>query len=81
MALTEIESDKDVRENSSSLVLAYDALGRKAEANAALANLEEHHANYKAYEIALVYANRGELDQAFAWFDRLTGSTIPSYST
>jgi hypothetical protein len=51
-------------------VLAYDALGRKGEADAALANLEKHHTNYNAYQIALVYANRGELDQAFGWLDR-----------
>ena len=69
-ALTEIDSDKDVRDNSSILVLAYDALGRKAEADAALANMEKHHAANKAYEIGLVYANRGELDRAFVWFDR-----------
>jgi DNA-binding winged helix-turn-helix (wHTH) protein len=69
-ALTEIESDKEVRDNSLTLVLAYDALGRNAEAETALANLEKRHAYDKAYEIALVYANRGELNRAFAWFDR-----------
>jgi TolB-like protein len=69
-ALREIESDKEVREDCSCLVLAYDALGRKGEADAALANLEKHHTNYNAYQIALVYANRGELDQAFGWLDR-----------
>jgi hypothetical protein len=51
-------------------VLAYDALGRKAEADAALANLEKHHADDDAYEIGLVYASRSELDQAFGWFER-----------
>jgi tetratricopeptide (TPR) repeat protein len=51
-------------------VLAFDALGRKGEADVALANLEKHHANDNAYEIGLVYANRGELDQAFGWFER-----------
>jgi TolB-like protein len=69
-ALTEIESEKTVRENCACLVLAYDALGRKADADVALANLEKHHANDSAYEIGLVYANRGEFDQAFGWFDR-----------
>jgi serine/threonine-protein kinase len=69
-ALTAIESAKKLRENCACLVLAYDALGRKAEADAALANLEKHHAGDNAYEIGLVYANRGEIDQAFGWFDR-----------
>jgi len=69
-AISEIESDKEVREKCSCLVLAYDALGRKGEADATLANLEKHHADDIPYEIAIVYANRGELDQAFGWFNR-----------
>jgi TolB-like protein/Flp pilus assembly protein TadD len=67
-ALTEIESNNWI--SSSSLVLAYDALGRKTEADAALANLEKHHAADNAYQIGLVYANRGQPDQAFEWFNR-----------
>jgi hypothetical protein len=35
-----------------------------------LANIEKLHANSAAYAIGLVYASRGDLDQAFAWFDR-----------
>jgi TolB-like protein/tetratricopeptide (TPR) repeat protein len=77
-ALSEIESDKQVRENCSCLVLAYDALGRKAEADAALGNLEKHHALDGAYDIALVYARRGELDQAFEWLDRAYQQREPS---
>jgi TolB-like protein/Tfp pilus assembly protein PilF len=51
-------------------VLAYDALGRKTEADAMLANLERDHSNDSAYEIGRIYANRGRLDEAFKWFDR-----------
>jgi TolB-like protein/Flp pilus assembly protein TadD len=51
-------------------VLALDALGRKPEADLALANLERDHANDNASGIAKVYASRGDLDQAFKWFDR-----------
>jgi len=51
-------------------VLALDALGRKPEADLALANLERNHANDNAQEIGVVYASRGDLDQAFKWFDR-----------
>jgi TolB-like protein len=69
-AISEIESDKEVREKCSCLVLAYDALGRKGEADATLANLEKHHADDLPFEIGFVYANRGELDQAFGWFNR-----------
>src|SRR5437660_12805829 len=69
-ALIEIESDKKIRENSSCAVLAYDALRRKGEADAELANLEKHHAADLPYQIGLVYATRGESDRAFGWFDR-----------
>jgi hypothetical protein len=35
-----------------------------------LAKLEENHANDGATGIALICANRGEVDQAFKWLDR-----------
>jgi TolB-like protein len=69
-ALSEIEGDKELRENCSCIVLAYDALGRKGEADGALLNLKKQHAHDRAYQIGIVYANRGELDQAFGWIDR-----------
>jgi hypothetical protein len=50
--------------------MAYDLLGRKAEADAELASLIRKHAADSAYAIALVYANRAEIDHAFEWFDR-----------
>jgi TolB-like protein/Flp pilus assembly protein TadD len=69
-ALNAIEHDQPARENCPCVVLAYDALGRRAEADAALANLRERHSRDKPYGIGLVYASRGDLDQAFDWFDR-----------
>ena len=69
-ALSEIDSDKGIRENCPCLVIAYDNLGRKAEADAALANFKKLDAAGNAYFIGLVYANRGDADQAFTWFDR-----------
>jgi adenylate cyclase len=51
-------------------VLALDDLRRKHEADEALAKLEQNHANDDATGIATVYANRGEIDQAFKWLDR-----------
>jgi hypothetical protein len=50
--------------------MAYDALGRKAEADSALAIMETHHANVDAYDIATVYASRGDLNRAFSWLNR-----------
>jgi TPR repeat protein len=51
-------------------VLALDALGRKAEADSALAYLIKNHAGDEAYEIGVVFAARRNLDEAFNWFDR-----------
>jgi TolB-like protein/Flp pilus assembly protein TadD len=52
------------------LPMAYYALGKRAEADAALAALTAADAGDSAYNIAYVHAMRGETDQAFAWLDR-----------
>ncbi|HSA93630.1 MAG TPA: tetratricopeptide repeat protein, partial [Terriglobales bacterium] len=50
--------------------LAYHALGRKKEADAALAEfVAKYHAD-AAFQIAEVYAFRGEADRAFEWLER-----------
>ena len=51
-------------------VMMYDALGRKAEAQAALDKLKREHADDGAYEFARIYAERGQLDLAFEYFER-----------
>jgi TolB-like protein/Flp pilus assembly protein TadD len=48
----------------------YWALGRKEEADGAMAKLIDTSANVAAYQVAEVYSFRGEADQAFAWLDR-----------
>jgi hypothetical protein len=50
--------------------MAYHALGRKADSDAALAALIAKWEKDSAYNIAYVYAYRGEADQAFAWLDK-----------
>jgi len=50
--------------------LAYQALGRKREADAALAELIKKHHPEMTYQIAEVYAFRGEADKAFEWLGR-----------
>jgi hypothetical protein len=62
------ETDDQRRLSNSYRVLAYDALGRKAEADAALTYLEQK--DDDPYGIGRAYANRGDRDQAFKWFDR-----------
>jgi adenylate cyclase len=69
-ALSELDRDPESRESSAIRVVALDSLGRKAEADAALANLKKNHADRHATGIALIYANRGEFDAAFQWLDR-----------
>jgi TolB-like protein/Flp pilus assembly protein TadD len=50
--------------------MAYFALGRRLEFDAALAQLIKSYAPYIPSGIATVYAFRGESDQAFKWLDR-----------
>jgi TolB-like protein len=70
-ALAEIAREEQAdREICVCVAMAYDMLGRKAEADAELAALIRKHAADSAYAIALIYANRGEIDRAFEWFDR-----------
>jgi tetratricopeptide (TPR) repeat protein len=49
--------------------LASWAGGRKAEANATLAQLKATAADTAAYQIAQLHAQRGEVDEAFAWLE------------
>ena len=52
------------------LSMAYHALGRKADSDAALAALIAKYKKESSYNIAYVYAFRGEADKAFAWLDK-----------
>jgi len=69
-ALSEIELIRYDPERASMHAIAYYALGRKKDADAALSELiAKYHASY-AYEIAEVYAFRNQSDEAFEWLDR-----------
>jgi hypothetical protein len=50
--------------------LAYHALGRKQESDRALAELIAKYQKGAAFQIAEVYAFRGEADAAFTWLER-----------
>jgi len=50
--------------------LAYHTLGRKKESDAALAELTVKHEASAPFQIACVYAFRGEADRAFEWLER-----------
>jgi len=52
------------------LALANYALGKRAESNAALARLIRVDSELWPFAIAVVYAYRGEADEAFRWMDK-----------
>src|SRR5262245_2332633 len=68
-ALKQIEMETDPIWRQFGLALAYHALGRKREADAALAELVEKHHAELAYQIAEVHAFRGAADRAFEWLE------------
>ena len=74
-ALTEMEKENDTAYRLCGLALAYHALGRKKQSDATLAQLIANFRSGKQegdapYQIAEVYAFRGEIDDAFEWLDR-----------
>jgi serine/threonine protein kinase/Tfp pilus assembly protein PilF len=69
-ALQEIEQEQDPVWRRFGLALAYHALSRNKEADAALAELLEKNPLDGAYQIAVAYAFRGETDRAFEWLER-----------
>ena len=63
-----LEPDESFRH--ASLALAFDALGRKADADKELSTLQCKHASRSAYQVVEILAKRGDLDQTFEWLDR-----------
>ena len=71
-ALPEIERVRDESQRASLYAIAYHALGRKQESDAALSELITKH-QQNTYRIAEVYAFRNQSDEAFEWLDRAYG--------
>jgi tetratricopeptide (TPR) repeat protein len=69
-ALAEIEMEPNEGGKLTGEVLAYHALGRKQDSNAALAGLIAKYDTSSAYQIAQVYAYRRESDKSFEWLER-----------
>jgi TolB-like protein/DNA-binding winged helix-turn-helix (wHTH) protein len=69
-ALAEIEKEPNEGAKLTGEVLAYHALDRKQDSNAALAVLIAKYDTSSAYQIAQVYAYRGESDKSFEWLER-----------
>ena len=62
------------------LPMAYHALGRAAESDAALASLIERSEQEAAYNIAYVLAYLGEADRAFEWLSKAVEYNDPGLS-
>jgi TolB-like protein/Flp pilus assembly protein TadD len=69
-ALAEAEKESDAGSRAQARARTYILVGRRADADAALAEFEKSFAADWAYEIAALHALRGESDQAFLWLDR-----------
>jgi tetratricopeptide (TPR) repeat protein len=68
-ALAEFQKDQRSSEKSVGEALAYSALGNKTEADSALTQLIANYRLQAAYQIAEIYAFRGEVDHAFEWLE------------
>ena len=60
--------------------IIHHAAGRHAESEAALQELIAKHQVNAAYQVAEVYAARGEVDLAFAWLERAYVQRDPGLS-
>jgi TolB-like protein/DNA-binding winged helix-turn-helix (wHTH) protein/Tfp pilus assembly protein PilF len=69
LAMAEFQKDQRGVQRNVGEALAYWALGRKAEADASLQQLIADYRTQAAYQIAEVYAFRGETDRAFEWLE------------
>jgi hypothetical protein len=80
MALAEIKKETDEGSRLAGFAIAYFALGRKPDSDAALAQLLKSQAN-RLFEIAGVYAFRGESDDALKWLERAYAQKDPYLCT
>lgn len=78
--LAQIQQEKAENWRLIGLPLAYCALGRKAEANLAIATLIAKFAKDAPENIAYDYAYCGEADKAFAWLDKAVTYQDPGLS-
>lgn len=69
-ALKELDAEVSPDAKDCGLAMAFDALGRKTEADAALDRLTRVDAELWPFAIADVYAHRGATDEAFRWLER-----------
>ena len=69
-ALGEMKQETDPVFRMFGLAMAYHALGRKKESDAALAELIGKYGDTAAFQVAEAYGYRGEVDRAVEWLER-----------
>jgi TolB-like protein/thioredoxin-like negative regulator of GroEL len=69
-ALLEMQQEQQEVAQLAGLAMAYHALARAADADATLARLIKEQAADNAFQIASVYAFRGQSDEAMRWLER-----------
>jgi tetratricopeptide (TPR) repeat protein len=69
-ALAEFQQESGGPWRLDGLALVYHAMGRKADSDAALTELIGKYEKESAWNIAYIYAFRGEADRAFEWLDK-----------
>jgi TolB-like protein/Flp pilus assembly protein TadD len=69
-ALAEMQQEPEEVWRLIGFSLVYHALGQQAESNKAVEKLIDLYGGVAAYNIAYIYAFRGEVDRAFEWLDR-----------
>jgi adenylate cyclase len=68
-AVAEIQKEASAGYREYALAIAYHALGRQQESDAALARLLREGEQW-GFQFAAAHAGRGEVDEAFRWLDR-----------
>lgn len=69
-ALAEMQKETAEDYRRYGVALAYHALGKRKEADAALEGCIQEYQNSGAFQLAEIFAFRGETDKAFEWLDR-----------
>jgi TolB-like protein/Flp pilus assembly protein TadD len=76
-AMAEMRQETDELVRQAGMTMVYHALGRQADADAALAGMLKDQADANAFGIAETYAFRGQSDEAMHWLERAYAQKDP----
>jgi TolB-like protein/Tfp pilus assembly protein PilF len=77
-ALTELDAETTPGWQAVGRAMAFDALGRRAEADKLLAQLQTDYSGFQ-YQVAQIYAHRRDREHALLWLDRARQDHDPGY--